>query len=221
MLLALFKRDVLLALKRPSEVLTPVGFFLMISTLFPLAIGPEADTLKQIQSAILWIAVLLAAMPSFDRLYTDDYESGFLDIVIMRQTSLWAYAFVRLVSHFVIMGVPLIITLPVLALFFSVEAKAIPLLCGIICIGLFSLTLLGSVAASLTLGARRSGVLSFVLILPLAFPLLIFGTLASQALLGGAPYHAHLALLASSCLFLSVISPAATFYALRIAIEER
>ena len=82
-------------------------------------------------------------------------------------------------------------------------------------------TLLGAIAASLTLGARRASLLSAILILPLAFPIVIFGTLASQAVLEGQDYSAHFALLGASCLILLVVSPAATFYALHYAIEER
>lgn len=221
MISAIFKRDMLLAIRRPGDVLTSVGFFLMISTLFPLAIGPNPETLSLVTSSIVWIAVLLASLPSFDRLFIDDFESGFLDRLIMRRVALWEYALVRIISHFCLMGLPLIASLPILALFFAIELASLPLLAAIIAIGLLGLTLLGAIAASLTLGARRSSILSAILILPLAFPIVIFGTLASQAVLDGAAYGEHLSLLGALCLALLVLSPAATFYALRTAIEER
>ena len=218
---AIFTRDLLLAMRRPADVLTPIGFFLIIATLFPLAIGPSAELLSVMRSAILWIAVLLASLPSFERLYHDDYHHGFLDRLIVRRIALWEYALTRMASHIVIMGMPFILTLPIIALFFGIEAQFLPLLALMVALGLTGLTLLGSIAASLTLGARQSSVLSAVLILPLAFPILIFGTMATEALLTGNPYHQHLALLgAMSCLLL-VLSPAATFYALRTATEER
>ena len=119
------------------------------------------------------------------------------------------------------MGGPLLLALPLLALFFAIKLSHLLWLMAIVAIGLLALTFLGSIGASLTLGARRSGVLSAILILPLAFPILIFGTLATEALLNDMAFHAHLSLLAASCLFLSVISPAATFFALRTALEER
>ena len=218
---ALFYRDMLLAVRRPFDVLTPIGFFLMIATLFPLAISPSSEALTLVRSAILWIAVLLASLPSFDRLYEDDYQSGLLDHLMMRRVPLWEYASVRIASHFVIMGLPLLASLPILALFFAIPASLLPLLALIIALGIFSLTLLGSIAAALTLGSRPSSVLSAVLILPLAFPILIFGTLASQAVLDGTSPTSHLALLGAVCLCPMVVSPVATFYALRIAIEER
>ena len=218
---ALFQRDLRLAMRRPADVLTPIGFFLIIATLFPLAIGPSPELLTLMRSAILWIAVLLASLPSFERLYQDDYHQGLLDRLIMARTPLWEYALTRIASHIVIMGIPFLATLPIIALFFGIELVFLPLLAMMVALGLTSLTLLGSMAASLTLGARQSSVLSAVLILPLAFPILIFGTMATHALLTDNPYHQHLALLgAVTCLFL-VLSPAATFYALRIATEER
>ena len=218
---AIFKRDILLALRRAGDVMSAVGFFIMIATLFPLAIGPNAETLSLVTSAILWIAVLLASLPSFDRLFLEDYDSGFLDRLVMRNVALWEYALIRMVSHFVVMGLPLLASLPILALFFDIPLRSLPLISLIIATGLFSLTLLGGIAASLTLGARRASLLSAILILPLAFPIVIFGTLASQAVLEGTAFGAHFALLGSACLFLCVLSPAATFYALRNAIEER
>ena len=221
MIAAIFKRDLLLASRRPGDTLTSVSFFLMIATLFPLAIGPNPQTLSLVTSSIIWIAVLLASLPSFDRLFVDDYETGFLDWLIMRRVALWEYALIRIISHFCIMGLPLLASLPILALFFNIPLSALPLLGLIVAIGLFSLTLLGAIVASLTLGARRSSLLSAILILPLAFPIIIFGTLASQAVLDGTAYLAHLSLLSSACLLLLVLSPAATFYALRNANEER
>ena len=221
MILSVFQRDMIAALRRPSDLLTSVGFFIMIATLFPLAIGPDAKTLSLVTSAIIWIAVLLASLPSFDRLFKDDYHNGFIDHIIMRNLPLWLYALIKSFGHFCIMGLPLVITLPLLALFFTISLEALPLLALTVTIGLISLTLLGAIAASLTLGARNGGLLSAILILPLALPIVIFGTLASQAVLEGTDYLAHLALLGSVCLTLLVISPAATFYALRTAIEER
>ncbi len=221
MMRQVFTRDLRLAMRRPGDVISTVGFFLMIATLFPLAIGPDSKMLALMTSSILWIAVLLASLPSFDRLFVDDYHTGFLDRLVISNAALWEYALVRIISHFCIMGLPLIAALPIMALFFAIPLSALPLLALIIAVGLFALTLLGAIAASLTLGARRASLLSAILILPLAFPIVIFGTLASQAVLEGQDYSAHFALLGASCLILLVVSPAATFYALRYAIEER
>ena len=217
---AIFKRDILLAMRRKGDVFNTVGFFIMIATLFPLAIGPNAERLSLVSSSIFWVAVLMASLPSFDRLFAEDYHSGFLDQLVMRRIPLWEYALIRIISHFITMGLPLIVFLPILGLFLAIEAHLLPMIAIIMALGLFSLTLLGAIAASLTLGARRASLLSAILILPLAFPIVIFGTLATQALLSGEAYFSHFALLGSASLFLLVLSPAATFYALRNAIED-
>ena len=221
MMWLLFCRDWQLALRRPGEILSYLGFFIMIATLFPLAIGPSPDDLALVTSTIIWIAVLLASIPSFDRLFRDDEESGLIDRLYVSKTPLWHYALLRVFTHFLFMGGPLLLALPLLALFFAIEISHLLWLIAIVAIGLLALTFLGSIGASLTLGARRSGVLSAILILPLAFPVLIFGTLATEAVLNDTAFQAHLSLLAALCLFLSVISPAATFFALRTALEER
>lgn len=221
MMWQIFKRDLRLALRRPGDALSYIGFFVMIATLFPLAIGPSPEKLATVTSSIIWIAALLASIPSFERLYIEDEQSGFIDRLFVTGTPIWGYALVRIISHFLFMGGPLLLTLPILALFFGIEASKLGLLMIIVAVGLLSLTLLGSIGASLTLGARRSGILSAILILPLAFPILIFGTLASEAILQEADFMPHFLLLMSAGLVLLVISPLATLYALRFALEER
>ena len=206
-------------MRRPGDALSYIGFFVMIATLFPLALGPAPDTLALVTSSIIWIAVLLASIPSFERLYTEDEQSGFIDRLFVSGTSLGGYAMIRVLSHFLFMGG--LLTLPVMALFFGIDLGQLGLLMMIVAIGLLSLTLLGSIGASLTLGARRSGILAAILILPLAFPLLIFGTLASEAVLTNGDFMPHMLLLISAGLVLLVISPVATLYALRFALEER
>ena len=163
----------------------------------------------------------MAAIPSFERLYAEDEQSGLIDRLFVTGAPLWGYALIRILSHFVFMGTPLLLTLPIMALFFGIEAGHLAWLMVIVAVGLLSLTLLGSIGASLTLGARRSGILSAILILPLAFPLLIFGTLASEAILQDGDFMPHFLLLSGAGLVLFVISPLATLYALRFALEER
>ena len=221
MMWQIFKRDFRLALRRPGDALSYIGFFVMIATLFPLALGPSPEKLALVTSSIIWIAVLLAAIPSFERLYAEDEQSGLIDRLFVTGAPLWGYAMIRILSHFLFMGIPLLLTLPIMALFFGIEMSNLAWLMVIVAVGLLSLTLLGSIGASLTLGARRSGILSAILILPLAFPLLIFGTLASEALLQDADFMPHFLLLMSAGLVLLVISPLATLYALRFALEER
>ena len=221
MMWQIFKRDFRLALRRPGDALSYIGFFVMIATLFPLALGPSPEKLALVTSSIIWIAVLLAAIPSFERLYAEDEQSGLIDRLFVTGAPLWGYAMIRILSHFLFMGIPLLLTLPIMALFFGIEMSNLAWLMVIVAVGLLSLTLLGSIGASLTLGARRSGILSAILFLPLAFPLLIFGTLASEALLQDADFMPHFLLLMSAGLVLLVISPLATLYALRFALEER
>ena len=221
MIWQIFKRDMRLAIRRPGDALSYIGFFVMIATLFPLALGPAPDKLALVTSSIIWIAVLLASIPSFERLYAEDEQSGFIDRLFVSGASMGGYALIRVLSHFLFMGGPLLLTLPVMALFFGIDLGELGLLMVIVAIGLLSLTLLGSIGASLTLGARRSGILAAILILPLAFPLLIFGTLASEAVLTNGDFMPHFLLLISAGLVLLVISPVATLYALRFALEER
>ena len=114
MIWQIFKRDFRLTTRRPGDALSYIGFFVMIATLFPLALGPSPEKLALVTSSIIWIAVLLASLPSFERLYANDEQSGLIDRLFVSGTPLWGYAMIRILSHFLFMGGPLLFSLPLI-----------------------------------------------------------------------------------------------------------
>jgi heme exporter protein B len=215
----LFRRELLLAWRQGGEIGLALGFFVLAVVLFPLGVGPEAEILRRIGAGIIWVAALLAAVLSLDRMFAADQADGNLDLLALSAMPLEGVAMVKCVAHWVTTGLPLVVVSPFLAELVDLDSAAIPVLLLGLLIGTPALSLLGGIAAALTLGARRPGVLSSLLVLPLYLPVLIFGAGAVEATLAGTGARPHLLLLGALTLAALPLAPVATAAALRQAID--
>jgi heme exporter protein B len=216
---ALFRRDLRLAFRQGGEVGVVLGFFVLAVVLFPFGVGPEPELLRRIGAGIIWVAALLAAVLSLDRLFAADYVDGGLDLMVLSAMPLEIAVLAKCAAHWATTGLPLVAISPLLALLVNLDPPAIAVLCLALLIGTPGLSLLGAIAAALTLGARRPGVLSSLLVLPLYLPLLIFGTGAVEAILTGTDSHPHLLLLGAVSLASLPLAPLAAAAALRQALD--
>jgi heme exporter protein B len=217
--IGLFRRDLRLALRQGGDTGLVLGFFVLAVVLFPLGVGPEPAVLQRIGAGIVWVAALLAALLSLDRLYQSDYQDGGLELLALSSLSLELAVLAKCAAHWVATGLPLALTSPFLALLVDLEPDAIPVLTLGLLLGTPALSLIGSVAAALTLGARRQGVLLSLLVLPLYVPPLVFGAGAVEASAGGAGGRAHLLILGALTLAALPLCPWASAAALRQALE--
>jgi len=218
-LLAIVRRDLLLAMRRKSEVLTALFFFIIVVSLFPLGIGPEPQLLKKIAPGVLWVAALLATMLSLNRLFATDHADGTLEQLVLSPTPLGLLVAGKIAAHWLTSGLPLVLLAPVLGLQFDLEASALGVLVGALLLGTPLLSLIGAIGAALTLGVRGGGVLLSLLVLPLYIPALIFGAGAVEAHISGLGAGGHLSLLAALLALAAFFAPWATTAALRIALE--
>jgi heme exporter protein B len=216
---SLFRRELLLAFRQGGEIGLALGFFVLAVVLFPLGVGPEAEILRRIGGGIIWVAALLAAVLSLDRLFAADYADGGLDLVALSAMPLEGAVIAKCVAHWVTTGLPLAIISPFLAELLEMDASAIPILVLGLLIGTPALSFLGAIAAALTLGARRPGVLSSLIVLPLYLPVLIFGAGAVEAGIAGGGARPHLLLLGALSLAALPLAPFATAAALRQALD--
>ena len=216
---AVLQRDLALALRRKNEVLTAVFFFVVVASLFPLGIGPEMGTLRLIAPGILWVGALLASMLALGRMFAADYQDGSLEQMVLSSASLPGLVAVKILAHWLLSGLPLVLLAPVLALQFDLPAEAIGVLMATLLLGTPLLSLIGSVGAALTLGVRGADVLLSLLVLPLYIPALVFGAGAVQAQTAGLGASAHLSILLAMLLVASLFTPWACAVALRIALE--
>ncbi len=213
------RRDLLLALRRQADVLTTLVFFVMVVSLFPLGVGPEPSMLRKMAAGVLWVAALLASMLSLNRLFAADYLDGTLEQMLLAPQSLSMLILGKIVGHWMLSGLPLVLIAPVLGLQFDMSVQALWVLVLALLLGTPILSMIGSIGAALTLGLRGGGVLVSLLVLPLCIPVLIFGTSAVEAVNTGMTIVPNIALLGAMCLVALVFTPWVTAQALRISME--
>ena len=213
------QRDLLLAVRRRADVLTSFFFFVIVVSLFPLGIGPEPNTLREIAPGVVWVAALLASMLALQRLFAGDYADGTLEQLVLSAQPLTVLVLGKIVAHWLVTGIPLVLIAPLLGLQFDLPADALGVMTAGLLLGTPVLSLLGAIGAALTLGVRGAGGLVALLVLPLYIPVLIFGAGAVAAAVSGESAEGHMSLLAALLLFCLVAAPWATAAAIRIAVE--
>lgn len=213
------RRDLRLSMRRKSDLLTTLFFFIIVVSLFPLGIGPDFGILRKIGPGVLWVAALLAAMLSFGRLFEQDLADGTLEQMALSPVPLGVLVVGKLLSHWLLAGLPITLLAPLLALQFDLPLPSIATLAAALALGTPVLSLVGAIGASLTLGLRSGGALASLLVLPLYVPVLIFGAGAVEAQAAGLSAAAHLSLLAAVLMVAAFFAPWATTAALRIALE--
>ena len=216
---ALMARDLRLVWRRPGDVAVVLAFFVAATVLFPLGIGPEANLLMRIAAGVLWSAALFAALLSLDRLFAADHEDGTLDLLLLAPWPLELAALAKCTAHWIVTGLPLAVIAPLMGVAFGLDGANLMALAATLLVGTPTLSLVGGLAAALTLGSRRSGALLALLALPLCVPTLIFGASAVETMATGEGFGTHLAILAALALVSLATLPWAIAAALRQAGE--
>lgn len=212
-------RDLTLAWRRRSDVLSTMFFFVIVVSLFPLGIGPEVQLLRSIAPGVVWVAALLASMLSLGRLFANDYQDGTLEQMLLTPQPLYLVVLGKILALWLLSGVPLALIAPILGIQFGLSRDTLLILVGSLLLGTPVLGLIGSIGAALTLGLRGGGVLLSLLVLPLYIPVLIFGAGAVDASIMGSSAQANLSLLGALLALTLVFAPWATSAALRISLE--
>ena len=217
--LAIYARDLRLALRRRVEALLPVAFFVVAISLFPLGVGPEPQTLRQIAPGIVWVSALLASMLSMAGLYAVDHADGSLEQMLLSGQPGVAIAAAKAAANWTVTGLPLVVAAPLIGLMLDMAPASLATLAASLALGTPILSLLGGLGAALTLGLRSGAVLLVLLILPLSIPALIFGAGAVGAAEAGLSTGGHFSLLGALLIATALAAPLATSFALRIALE--
>lgn len=218
-LIWVLKRDLLVAVRRRGDLATTLFFFVMVASLFPLGVGPEPQLLRAMAPGIVWVAALLASTLALNRLFASDYADGTLEQMLLSPEPLALLVIGKMLAHWLISGLPLVIISPLIALQFDQPAQAYgPMILSLL-LGTPLLSLIGGIGAALTLGIRGSGVLATLLVLPLYVPVLIFGASAISSGANGMDIGGQLSILGALLLLGLAAAPWAISAALRIAIE--
>lgn len=213
----ILKRDLVIAFRHRDDVMNPLIFFIIVVTLFPLGIGPEAEVLSRIAPGIIWVAALLATLLSLDRLFKSDFSDGSLEQMLLSPYPVFILVLAKISAHWLLTGLPLIFIAPLLAVFLHLEEASYSALMITLLVGTPILSLLGAIGVALTVGIKKGGVLLSLLILPLYIPLLIFATSAIDTAAMGLPYGGQLATIGAMLAAALTLCPFAVSAALKVS----
>ena len=212
------KRDILTNSRSLIDLISIVGFMILIIILFPLGLGPIQEKLNIVSNAVIWVGLILAIIPSLEKLLQKDFENGWLDQIATSPIPLEIVMLSKGLSYWLIILIPLIITSPIFAILLDMDLKNIPWLVISISAGSLAISLIGLSGSALILGARRGNILLPILIIPLMTPILIFGVGVNEAVkINESPFGNLFLLLALTLIYL-VISPFISALLVRIAI---
>jgi len=213
--MAILRRDLTLSARRMGQWLNPLIFFVIVVSLFPLGIGPSPQTLSQIAPGVLWVSALLATLLSIDALFARDYEDGTLEQMLLSAQPMSIIVLAKVWAHWLVSGLPLLLLSPLLATLMQLPTQAFWVLMLSLLLGTLTLSLIGAIGAALVVSLNQSGVLLSLLVLPLTVPVLIFGSSAVAAAVGGYPVTGQLSLLAALLALALSLGPLAAAAALR------
>jgi len=216
---ALMARDLRLALRRSGDTLQPLGFFLVVTTLFPLALDPQLSLLRDIAPAALWVGALLSSLLALDLLFREDAQDGTLEQLALCGLPFQGLLLAKTAVHWLLTGLPLVLIAPLAASALGAPYRAMPGILAALLLGTVALSLIGAVGAGLTMSVKRNGSLLALLVLPLAVPVLIFGARATALAIAGEPLAAPLYLLAALAVLAATLAPLALAAAVRIGLE--
>ena len=217
--LLLLKRDLTLAVRHRGEMINPLLFFVLVTSLFPLGIGADPVLLKAIGPGIIWVAALLAALLSLDGIFRSDFEDGTLEQLLLSSHPVSILVLAKVLAHWLVTGLPLLLVSPLLGILLGLPPAGIQVLLITLLLGTPVLSLLGAVGVALTVGLRKGGMILSLLVLPLYVPLLIFAANAVDTAAAGLPITAHLSLISALLVLALSLSPLATAAALRISLS--
>lgn len=209
-------RDLRLAFRNRHELANPLIFFVLVVTLFPLAVTPTTEALRAMAPGVIWVSALLAVLLSLDRLFKQDYDDGSLDQLMLSPNPLVILVLAKVTAHWFLTGLPLVIMAPLLGMFMALPDEAISVLIYSLLLGTPILSLIGAIGVSLTVSVNRGGVLLSLIVLPLYIPVLIFGANAVDVAMNGLSVRGQLLFLGAVLALALSLAPLATAVALRI-----
>jgi heme exporter protein B len=216
---ALLRRDLVIAFRRRSEMVNPLLFFVLVTSLFPLGVGSQPKLLALMAPGVVWVAALLAALLSLDTIFRSDFEDGTLEQLLLSAQPVSVLVIAKVLAHWLITGLPLLVMAPVLGTFLGLPSQAVGTLVWSLLFGTPALSLIGAIGVALTVGLRKGGVILSLLVLPLYVPILIFGAGAVGNAAMGIDATAQMYIMAAFLVFSLTLSPIATAAALRVSLS--
>lgn len=214
--LAYLRRDLLLAYRRRGEAASPLMFFLLVSTLIPLGVGPDSARLAELAPGIIWVMALLATLLSTEGLFAADHRDGTLEQMLISPQLVVMPVLGKVAAHWLVTGLPLTMVSPLIGLMLSLPEIAIVPMMISLAVGTACLSLVGAVGAALTVSLRKGGLLLSIVVIPLYTPVIIFGSATVQTAIDGINWLPPLAVLLAMLCAAIALCPLAIAGALRL-----
>jgi heme exporter protein B len=213
------RRELCLSFRRPEQLLQPLVFFLIVTTLFPLGLSVQLSLLRDMAPGVLWVAALLSSLLSLDALFKSDADDGTLEQLALSGQGLTVIIVAKTLAHWLVSGAALVLASPLVATALGIPTAAFATMLASLALGTLTLSWLGAIGAALTVGLKRGNVLLSLIVLPLAMPLLIFGAGATDRAISGTSTAGALYFLGSLCVMTCTLAPFAATAALRITLD--
>jgi heme exporter protein B len=217
--LTIVNRDLKLSFRRWTELLNPLIFFVIIASLFPLALSPVESEIRDVGTGVLWVSALLSSLLALDGLFRTDAEDGSMEQLILSPVPVGVTVLAKITAHWLVSGLPLLALAPLLALSFYLPVSVLPTLLAALLLATLTLSVLAGIGAALTVGLKSGGSIIGLLVLPLTGPVLIFGTRATDMAVHGEATAGPLYLLAAMAVFAIALGPLAAAAALKVGLE--
>jgi heme exporter protein B len=217
--IAVLRRDLLLAWRSRADLLVALSFFVIVTSLFPFGVGADPNQLHAIGPGVVWVAALLATLLALPRMFSQDFDSGVLEQLVLSPEPPVFWVLAKILAHWLTTGAPLVVIAPLLGMMYGLKTDEIGVLIATLALGTPVLSLIGAIGAALTLGLRGAGSLLALLVLPLFVPVLVFGAGAVDAYAGGMGIRPHMLLMGGGLLAALALAPLACAAALRLAQE--
>jgi heme exporter protein B len=215
----ILRRELRLGFRRPDQLIQPLVFFLIVTTLFPLGLSVQLSLLRDMAPGVLWVAALLSSLLSLDSLFKSDADDGTLEQLALSGQGLYVIVVAKTLAHWLVSGAALVLMSPIVGTALAIPVAAFATMMMSLALGTLTLSWLGAIGAGLTVGLKRGNVLLSLIVLPLAMPLLIFGAGATDRAISGTSTAGALYLLAALCVLTCTLAPFAAAAALRITLE--
>ena len=172
----ILRRDLLIASRRSSTYITPLIFFLIVISFFPIALSHDQEFLRSLAPGVIWIAALLSSLLAIETIFSEDFRDGTLDEFFISNDPSFVLVFAKVLCHWLVTGFPILIASIISSLILYLPLNSlIPMIFSLI-LGTFFMSLLGAIGAALSLG--KSAILSAIIDIPISIPTIMMGTAA-------------------------------------------
>ena len=219
--MAMLIRDLRIAFRQRAEIMLPVIFFVVVVSLFPLAISPDPAVLENIGPGVIWVAALLSVLMSLQNLFRSDFDDGAIEQILLSPYPGALLVLARVLAQWCVTGLPLILISPLLGLLLHLDFHVIKVLFVSLLLGVPYLSMVGAIGVALTVGLRQAGALLSLLVLPLYVPVLIFGSNAVVSAAKDMSYNGQLLWLSALLVIATTLGPFVISSALKVSCSYR